>query len=181
MIGFASLLAGVVLLLLLVALAAKGWLAARDSREARIAQDDNAGAEMCPPELVGQVFSRQDSEFIRGMRAPELVALFQQERKRVALVWVGQTSAMIQRVMREHAEAARQSKSVDFPTELKIWRQFLSLVLICGTLSVMIQVAGPLWLASLARVAQRLSEQMTNVQSAFRPAPPVSADAAGSE
>jgi len=46
MIGFASLMAGVVLLLLLVA-----W-AARDSREARIAQDDNAGAEMCPPEFV---------------------------------------------------------------------------------------------------------------------------------
>ncbi len=136
---------------------------------------------MIGPEFVGHVFSRQDWEFIRGMRAPELAALFQQERKRVALVWVRQTSAMIQRAMREHATAARQSKNVDFPTELKIWRQFVSLVLICGTLSLAIQIAGPLWLASLARVAQRLSEQMTNVQSAFRPAPPVSADAAGSE
>ncbi len=181
MIGFASLMAGVVLLLLLVAFAANGWMAARDSWEARIAQDDNAGAEICPPEFVGHVFSRQDWEFIRGMRAPELAALFQQERKRVALVWVRQTSAMIQRAMREHATAARQSKNVDFSTELKIWRQFVSLVLICGTLSLAIQIAGPLWLASLARVAQRLSEQMTNVQSAFRPAPPVSADAAGSE
>src|SRR6266481_6414514 len=124
MIGFASLMAGVVLLLLLVAFAAKGWLAARDSREARIAQDDNAGAEICSPEFVGQVFSRQDWEFIRGMRAPGLAALFQQERKRVALVWVRQTSAMIQRAMREHATAARQSHSLEFATEVSILSQF---------------------------------------------------------
>ena len=181
MIGFASLVVGIGLLLVLVALAAKVWLAARNSREARFARDNRGDAEMCPPELVTQVFSRQDWEFIKEMKAPELAALFQQERRRVALVWVRQTSTMIRRVMREHVASARQSKNLNFPTELKIWRQFLSLVLICGTLSLAIQIAGPLWLARLARVAQRLFEQITFAQRAFGPSPPWRADAAGSE
>jgi len=37
--------------------------------------------------------------------------LFEQERKKVALVWVRLTSALVRNAIREHARAARQSKN----------------------------------------------------------------------
>jgi len=48
--------------------------------------------------------------------------LFEQERKKVALVWVRQTSALVREAIREHARAARQSKNLDFLGESTFWR-----------------------------------------------------------
>jgi hypothetical protein len=161
MIGSWSLIAGVVLLLLLVAVVMKGWLAARQFEEPTRTPRELDEMETCPEGFVSKIFSRADWEFVRGLEAGRIERLFEQERKRVALVWVRQTSAMIRKVMREHAAAARQSHNLEFATEVSILSQFLTLMAVFGILSVAIQIAGPLWLGGLADFAQRLSQQVS--------------------
>ncbi len=168
MIGSWSLIAGVVLLLLLVAVVMKGWLAARQFEEPTRTPRELEEMETCPEGFASKIFSRADWEFVRGLKAERIERLFQQERKRVALVWVRQTSAMIRKVMREHAAAARQSHSLEFATEVSILSQFLTLMAVFGILSVAIQIASPLWLGGLAHFAQRLSQQVTTMQESFQ-------------
>jgi hypothetical protein len=160
--------AAVVLLLLLMAVATKGWLASRELQETALAPNELDAAEPCPEEFVSRVFSRSDWEFVHGLKATSIERLFERERKKLALIWVRQTSAMIRKVMHEHAEAARQSKNLEFATEINLLAQFLTLMALCGILSLAVRIAGPLWLGGLAHFAQRLSQQVTNLQESFQ-------------
>ena len=175
MIELSSLIAGVVLLLLLMGLAIKGWLAARHLQDPAVESGEADVAQACPDVFVSRVFSRGDWEFVHELRADDIERLFQRERKRVALVWVRQISAMIKKTMREHASAARQSRNLEFLMEIKIFAQFLTLMAVCGILSIAVHTAGPLSLAWLARFAQRLSVRIVKVQESFQPAPMVKA------
>jgi hypothetical protein len=166
MIEFVSVIAGAVLLALLTA-ALKGWLAARPLGPESAAGDED-GAEPCPEEFVNRVFTRPDWEFVRALKADGIERLFEQERKKVAAVWVRQTSAMVRKVMREHARAARQSKNLEFLTEINIFAQFFMLMVVCGILAVAIWIAGPLWLGGLAHFAQSLSQRVTKLQQSFQ-------------
>ena len=168
MIGLWGLIAAVVLLLLLMAVAIKGWLASRELQETAVAPSELDGLEPCPEEFVSRVFSRGDWEFVHGLKVTSIERLFERERKKVALIWVRQTSAMIRKAIREHAEAARQSKNLEFSTEINILTQFLTLMALCGILSLAVRMAGPLWLGGLAHFAQRLSQQVGNLQGAFQ-------------
>jgi hypothetical protein len=163
-----SLVAGVMLLLLLMAVAIKGWLDSLQFQERTRASRELDAMEPCPEEFVSRIFSPADREFVRGLKAGSIERLFEQERKRVAMVWVRQTSSIIRKVMREHAQAARQSENLEFSTEINILAQFLALMAVCGTLSMAVQITGPLWLGGLAHYAQRLSRQLTKLQESFQ-------------
>jgi len=63
---------------------------------------------------------------------------------------------------------ARQSKNLEFSTEINIFAQFLMLMAVCGILSVAVQIAGPLWLGGLAHFAQTLSQRLTKLQESFQ-------------
>ncbi|MCU1243542.1 MAG: hypothetical protein JWO71_4268 [Candidatus Acidoferrum typicum] len=170
MIELSSVIIGIVLLLL--GLATNGWLAARHLQETALTTSEADAAPPCPESFVVRVFSRGDWEFVRGLKADGIERLFQRERKKVALVWVRQTSMMIRKAIREHAEAARHSKNLEFTTEINILAQFLMLMVVCGILSLAIEVAGPLFLSGLARFAQRLSQRVGKVQESFQAATP---------
>jgi hypothetical protein len=168
MIEFSGLAAGLVLLLVLMAVATKGWLASRHLQEPALPHSEQDAVEPCPVEFVYRVFSRGDWEYVRALKAGSIERLFEKERKKVALVWVRQTSATIGTVIRKHAEAARQSKNLEILTEINILAQFLTLKVVCGILSVAIQTAGPVRLSGLAHFAQRLSQQVTKLQESFQ-------------
>ncbi len=166
MMAFSSLIVGILLLLLLLAVAVKGWLALRETTDlAR--SDDESGQEACPPEFVSKIFSHDDWTYVRGMKSTGLEKLFRKERKSVALVWVRQTSSGIRRIMREHAAAARQSSNLEPATELKIFLQFAALLMTCGAMRAGIHVAGHLWVGGLARFAQNLVQQLAQAERAF--------------
>jgi hypothetical protein len=168
MIEFSGLLAGVVLLLVLMAVATKGWLASRDLTEPTVGSSEDELTEPCTEEFVSQVFSRNDWEFVHGLKTRRVESLFARERKRLALIWMRQTSAMIRKAMREHADAARQSKNLEFRSEISILMQFLILMAGCAILTAAIQTAGPVRLSGLAHFAQRLSQQVTTLQESFQ-------------
>jgi hypothetical protein len=179
MIQFASAIAGAALLLLLTAAVLKGWLASHSLGPGSAANEEDE-TEPCPEEFVDRVFSRSDWEFVRGLKASGIERLFEQERKRVALVWVRQTSSMVRKVMHEHAQAARQSKNLEFSTEINILAQFLMLMGVCGILAAAIQIAGPLSMGGLAHFAQRLSRRLSELQESLQAGGPANTAEAGS-
>ena len=168
MIASASLLAGAALLLVLAVVATQGWLASRDLREPPLARSEEDITEWCPEEFVSRIFSRSDWDFVRGVRCAGVERLYRRERRQVAAVWVRQTSAAIRRVMREHAEAARQSSNLNVSVEINILAQYLALVATCTLLSMAIQVVGPLWLGGLAQFTQRLAIRVAKLQESFQ-------------
>lgn len=165
---FTSLIAGVVLLLLLLAAGAKGRLTSRQWDEVTPGGDDEGATEGCPEEFLSRIFLRGDWEFVRKLGAGGIERLFQQERKRVALIWVRQTSAMVKRVMRAHTQAARASANLEFSTEIRILGNFVTLMSVCGILATAIQLGGPLWLNGLAHFAHRLLQQLAKLQESMQ-------------
>jgi hypothetical protein len=167
-----SALVSSLLLLTLVLLMAKGMAAARgvSSGSDDSLLGDAAEFPPCPAEFVPRVFSSEDSRFVSGTQSPQLVKLFRSERKAVALVWVRQSSAAIQRTMREHAQIARASEGLEFATELKLFLLYGELMLVCGVLFVAIQSAGPLWLGRMAGYVDAHSQRLVQAQQAFRAA-----------
>jgi hypothetical protein len=167
-----ALLVAVPLLGLLLLLWARGVSAARGlySRSDVPLHEDAAELGPCPPEFVPKIFSRADWEFVSETKSPRLERLFRQERKAVALLWIQQTSAAIQHIMREHAQAARGNDDLEFATEAKLVLQYAQLMFICGILFVVIQSAGPLWLRGLALYADALSQRIAQAQLALRAA-----------
>jgi hypothetical protein len=166
------LLIAVLLLMLMVLVWAKGLFAARElaSRSGVLSPDDESKFALCSPELVPRIFSRQDSEFVSATRSPQLQRLFRRDRKAVALLWIQQTSAAIQRIMREHKQVSRSARDLDFSTEVKLVSQYASLMLICGVLYLVIQVAGPMRLLALAVYADSLSQHIAQAEQAFQAA-----------
>jgi hypothetical protein len=170
MIGLSgALMIGGLLLLLLLLLGTRGISAARglSARSDLLLCDDAADLAPCPQEFVPKIFSRADWEFVSQTKSPKLAKLFRRERKAVALLWVRQTSAAIQRVMGEHAAAARGSHDLEFTTEVKLVLLYGELMLLCGALFLAIQSAGPLWLRGVALYADSLSQRFAEVQQAF--------------
>lgn len=165
---FLGLIAGVLLLVILMAVATKGWMGSRQLEDAPLGPGEGQLPEPCPKEFVSMVFSRGDWEFVHGLKSRSLERLFEQERKKVALVWVRQTSALLRKAISEHADAARQSKSLEFLTEINILAQFLMLIISCRLLWIAIQTAGPMRLSGLAQFANRLSQEISKSQGAFQ-------------
>ena len=166
MIALSSLAVGVLLLVLLLAVAVKSWLAYRDSADLP-GSEDELGQEHCPSVFVRRIFSPVDWRYVHGMKSPDMEKLFRKERRTVALVWVRQTSFGIRRIMREHAAIARQSTNLQPATELKIFLQFAALLVTCGAIRVGIDLAGPMRIGGLARYADNLAQQVVQVERSF--------------
>ncbi len=168
----AALLIAFVLLTLLLLVASRGIFAAQELSSGSEAPlpDDAAEFALCPAEFVSRIFSSEDSKFVLATKSPQLRQLFCRERKEVALLWVRQTSAAIQRIMREHAQLARKSEDLEFAIEVKLLLLYAEIMLICGVLYVGIQSAGPLWLRGLAIYADVHSQRLAQVEQCFKTA-----------
>jgi hypothetical protein len=165
-IGASAALFVAVFLLLLILVWVRATLAQRDelsNHETFLPRESEALAA-CPQEFVSRIFDGQDLEFISGFESPQLQRFFRRERNAVALLWVRQTSAAIRGIMRQHLEASRQSKDLNFATEAKIFAQYAQLRFFCGILFVSIGLVGPQKLRGVALYAQQLTQQLGHAQ-----------------
>jgi hypothetical protein len=144
-----------ILLLTLCALALGGWLTSRTASQS--SQTAQPASPPAPSEFLPSLFSDGDWEFVRQMNTLALKRLFITERKRVALSWVAETCAALNLVMRQHAIAARHSSNLNPVTELTIFARYLSLLVLCGLLSLAIRLMGPMRLSALAQLAHGTS------------------------
>jgi hypothetical protein len=173
MIGIPSaLLIAFVLLALIVLVWLRGLSAARElaSRFDVVLPDDEGKVAPCPPELVLRIFSIEDWSLVSATKSSQLERLFRRERRAVALLWVQQTSAAIQRTMREHVQVSRTASDLEFNTEIRLVVQYAQLMFICGILYLVIQLFGPIWLRGLAIYADSLSQHIVEIERAFKAA-----------
>lgn len=161
----------VIMTMTLMLLAMKGVAMAREvSSSSNDFLEDGTDIPLCPPEFISRVFSPEDANFVSGTRSNQLVKLFRRERKAVALVWVRQVSASIQRIISDHTRMARASEGLEFFTELKLFLTYAELMLFCGVLFVAIQSAGPGWLGRMALYVDAHSQRLASAHQSFRAA-----------
>lgn len=130
--------------------------------------DETSGdPSLCPPEFAARIFSPADWTFVSGEKSPDVVRLFQHERRVVALVWVHQTKTAIHRIMREHTRVTRQSQDLHLATEAKLVFHYVQLMAICDLLILAIQSAGPARVGSFATYAASLSQRFADAQHAL--------------
>jgi len=165
-----ALMVGLLLLVVLVVFALRQGSTARDIHASSEFPGDprhSGEFEVCPPELVARIFSREDWALILQTHSPSLERLFLQERKRIALLWVRQTSSDIRQVMQNHTEAAKQAADIHFRTELSLFLMYIELLLMCGTLLLLITAVGPPRLQRIASYVQELSRQISYAHEPF--------------
>lgn len=166
----ASLLAAAALLLLLIA-----WIRAdkalRDlpfgSEEWASSPGEDADLIVCPPEFVSQIFSSRDASYVGRLNSRELERQFNHERNGVALLWVQQTSAVVQRIMRRHLEASRRSRDIELLSEARILFQYAQVRTACALVFVGIGLAGAQRVRGIALHADRLSQRIGRVAREF--------------
>lgn len=124
-------------------------------------------ASLCPPEFAARIFSPVDWKFVSGEKSPDVIRLFQHERRVVALVWVHQTKDAIHRIMREHTRVTRQSQDLHLATEAGLVLHYVQLVTICDLLILAIRSTGPARVGSLATYAASLSQRFADAQHAL--------------
>jgi hypothetical protein len=130
-----------------------------------IGEDTDLNA--CPPEFVSQIFSSGDVAYLGRLNSRELERQFHHERNGVALVWVQQTSAAVQRIMRRHVEASRRSRDIEFLTEARIFLQYAQLRAACAVLFVGIGLAGAREVRGIALYTDRLTQRIGQVAREF--------------
>ena len=171
MIGTTSaLLAAAALVLLLIA-----WIRAdkalRDvplgSETWSASLDEGEEPEACPPEFVSQIFSSGDLAYVERLDSRELQQQFHHERNGVALLWVRQTSAAVQRIMRRHVEASRRSRDIEFLTEARVLLQYAQVRAACALLFIGIGLAGAQEVRAVALYADRLTQSIGQVAREF--------------
>jgi hypothetical protein len=170
--GVGGALAGAVVLLLVLLAWVRAEATSKNSLSAwdGSLQGEGESVEGCPQEIVSQIFSADDLEFISGLESPGLQRLFRRERTAVALHWVRETSTIIRRIMRRHLRASRLSADLEIATEARVFLKYTQLKLICGILYVFIVAVGPQGLASTVRPVQWLTQSIREVLREFESA-----------
>ena len=165
-----ALLAAAALVLLLIAWIRAGK-ALRDlpfgSEDWASGPGEDAASTACPPEFVSQIFSNRDPAYVGRLNSRELEKQFHHERNGVALLWVQQISAAVQRIMRRHVEASRRSRDIEFLTEASIFLQYAKLRTACAFLFVGIGLAGAREVRGIALYADRLTQRIGQVAKEF--------------
>ena len=165
-----ALLAAAALVLLLIA-----WIRAdkalRDlpfgPEERSSGPGEDTGINACAPEFVSQIFSGRDAAYVGRLNSRELERQFHHERNGVALLWVQQTSAAVQRIMRRHVEASRRSRDIEFLTEARIFLQYAQLRAACAFLFLGIGLTGAQEVRGIALYADRLTQRIGQVAREF--------------
>lgn len=116
-----------------------------------------------PCEIAARIFNPRDLEFVRRQGTPEALALFLAERKRLALLWLGQVRRQSAQVMEAHAKKARMSAHLDALTEARIASAYCVFRAACALVWLTIHLLGPFTLWSLARYADHLSWRLGRI------------------
>lgn len=128
---------------------------------------EDADLSACPPEFVSQIFSSGDLAYVGRQNSRELERQFHHERNGVALLWVQQTSAGVQRIMKRHVEASRRSPDIEFITEAGIFLQYARLRAACALMFVGIGLTGAQEVRGIALYADRLTHRIGQVAREF--------------
>lgn len=130
---------------------------------------------LLPVELVNRVFAKEDWNYVRSEAPKSVQELFMDERKDVALLWLGQVCEEIGSLRRFHRGAARHCAKLNPRAELQLAISFAGLTAACRTLQALVYVGGPYMaprmVGTVANAAARvchISEESISFLSAAR-------------
>lgn len=149
-----------VALLLFVVLFLLGSGSAREELDVAGADSPDRREAPCPADVVKQIFSPQDLNFVVRERSPRLQRFFVSERRRVAIGWIRHTSAQLSRAIQLHVRAAREAEDLEAYTEAKVLFQYVQLRCVCGLLLLSAILVRPSLLQEIAVYASELSHRL---------------------
>lgn len=117
-------------------------------------------SELLPDWFVDRLFSEDDWNFTRSQDASEIPALFETERKTVALSWLKETGGHVSQLMDFHVRLARQRPDLKPSVEAKLTLEYLQFRLVCTLLAGMIRTMGPCRVRGVAGYAVNLATHL---------------------
>jgi len=115
-----------------------------------------------PSRSVGEkIFSAEDWEYVVKHSSREVQQRFLNERKAIAVCWLGQTRQGLDRLMRFHRKAIRGSANVAPAMEIRLALSYFSFVMAYDLLRGMIWLRGPFATASAVQFAFGMADQLS--------------------
>jgi hypothetical protein len=102
---------------------------------------------------IQRIFAADDAEFVATFQDADLLHLFRQERKRVALRWIGRKRIQAKAILQEHLKLSRTARDLELAGEMNVLRHYAQLRLFCSLLSYAVFLIGPQRLHTMARRA----------------------------
>jgi len=93
--------------------------------------------------VTDRIFSDSDFDYVSSMGTPDILQLLLEERRRLALLWVGQVRAQIGTLMRFHRSQSALYANLSLSAELRLVYGFWSLLAFCRALEFLIFLRGP--------------------------------------
>lgn len=115
-----------------------------------------------PAWALHRIFAADDARFIAQCHDQNLLRLFRQERKRIALRWIGWKQVQAAAILREHLKSSRALQDVQILGELEVLFRYLQLKLLCTILAYAVFLIGPQNLYAVAGRANEASRGFRN-------------------
>jgi hypothetical protein len=109
------------------------------------------------------IFSERDWSFIQSQHCPALEALFREERKAIAALWLSDTSARISEIRKDHLQKSRVAQDLSPAKEFALLLRFVYLSAGCRLGILLVHLAGPSAPARLAAHIQQLFDTLPAV------------------
>jgi hypothetical protein len=127
------------------------FLARRDSRPAQDAEAlieartalDTLRIGLLTPEIIGRILAQEDVEYMVSEAPERLRPLFFEERKRIALLWIGQVRRQVISLRQFHRRSARFYGQLNPGTEMRLAAEFAGLLLACRIVQCVLYFTGP--------------------------------------
>jgi hypothetical protein len=92
---------------------------------------------------IQRIFAAEDEQFISECQNSNLLHLFHQERKRVALRWIGRRRVQATAILRQHLKTSRTAEDLMLSGELSVLLRYARLRFLCAFLAYAVFLLGP--------------------------------------
>lgn len=166
-------------LLLALALTLLGllWWWARREAQSELSGRDLATAreilqflniELPPRVLAERVFSREDKVFVSRRAPRDVQRLFERDRARLALLWLGDTRAAVKKIVDLYRKVARHHTRVRLLVESNLAFDYLVFLVLCRMMQWFIWLRGPFAAGRLLDHTLETAENISLCMARFR-------------
>jgi hypothetical protein len=93
--------------------------------------------------IVERIFDQEDLRYVTTATSAQICKLFNSERKRISLIWVGRLRGEIRNLMGFHIRYSRLHAKMSLLTEIRAALDFALLLLACAILKILLSWRGP--------------------------------------
>jgi hypothetical protein len=114
-------------------------------------------------ELTDRLFASDDWEFVLAQDSDQIKRQFRQERRALALAWMGLVRSRTVELMHRHRLLARTSLHLETLVELRLALDYFSFQILWQLVALFICLHGPLGLSTLIHRVDGFSERLSEL------------------